>query len=127
MQELLYAAKLSARRSALGMDAEPRADAPEGDEHAAEGAEAAILRGGLAALVAREAAQRLPGDMHLRRRLLQVAAEVPCGGTAAMREAICAEMRGACGAVRGARRTRGPCLPAAPVMRRFSKPSDSPC
>lgn len=96
MQELLYAAKLAARRSALGV-AEPDDGAAASED---AGAEAAILQGRLAELVAREAAQRLPRDMQLRRRLLQVAADVPCAGTAALQEAILAEMRDACGVVR---------------------------
>jgi len=84
--ELLYAHKLIARRTALGI-----ANAAADGEAAA--ADAAILSGGLACLVFDEAVKAAPHDAHLRRRFLEVAALVPCNGTAALVEHIAASMR----------------------------------
>lgn len=84
----MYANKVVGRRKALGIDG----DAVEGADAAAgagqSAADAAIRQGRLAALVHKNAVQRLPEDAAMRMAMLKAATEVICDGSTALQEEI---------------------------------------
>jgi hypothetical protein len=100
IQELLYALKVAGRQQVLGITAATENGNGVLSEVATNGVKTkrsrkaveALRQGALAQMVFEEACRKLPEDVLLRRRLLQVAAEIPGPSTESIREKIFEEM-----------------------------------
>jgi hypothetical protein len=65
---------------------------PNSERSKSRKAEEALLQGALAQMVFEEASQKLPDDVLLRQRFLQIASDVPCPGIERLQERIFDEM-----------------------------------